>query len=80
METPHTSHKLQLFIGQKLTLPINKTNCLACDESIQFIEKKIESREPFMLAITFKEGSAHYHAMVSPVQVEKLNNEFKILT
>jgi hypothetical protein len=77
METLHTSSK---SISLGVIALMNTTNCPACNEVIQFIKEKIDHKESFMLAVTFENDTVHYHAIVSPVQVEKLNNEFKILT
>jgi hypothetical protein len=78
METPHTS-QIPVVIPQGLTLPANLNNCRACKESIEFLNERMKNREDFMFAVTYESGTIHYHALISPVQVEKLNNQFKIL-
>jgi hypothetical protein len=78
MDTNHTS-QLPVVIPQGLTLPANLTNCRACKESIEFIKERIKNDEHFMFAVTYESGTIHYHALISPVQVEKLNKEFQIL-
>jgi hypothetical protein len=62
-----------------ITIPGNATNCRACKEAMELIDKKKNNRENLAIVISFESGATHYHAPISKVQMEKLNNQYKFL-
>lgn len=64
---------------ESVKAPGNTTNCRACKEAMETIQRKIRSKENLIIVISFESGVTHYASPVSKVEFEKLNYKFQLL-